>query len=94
MSWTRVDFTQKRRDIRIIVHAGISQAGRSPGAAVTTSIPYGPMGPWMDGCVPDSIWYAGGFGDPKLVALGEYPQSPPKFRENPLFPRLNLVFAT
>src|SRR6266566_6701827 len=30
------------------------------GAVVTTSIPYKPMGPWMDGCVPDSIRYVPG----------------------------------
>ena len=25
------------------------------GAVVTTNIPYRPMGPWMEGCVPDSM---------------------------------------
>ena len=30
------------------------------GTVVTTSIPYRPMGPWMDGCVPDSIRYVPG----------------------------------
>src|SRR5712664_3734610 len=30
------------------------------GAVVTTRIPYNPMGPWMDGCVPDSIRYVPG----------------------------------
>src|SRR6266576_219287 len=32
------------------------------GTVVTTSIPYRPMGPWMDGCVPDSIRYVPGRG--------------------------------
>src|ERR1700730_8911794 len=32
------------------------------GAPVTTSIPYRPIGPWMDGCVPDSIRYVPGRG--------------------------------
>src|SRR6266481_8546545 len=32
------------------------------GAVVTTKIPYRPMGPWMDGCVPDSIKYVPGRG--------------------------------
>src|SRR5437762_6295998 len=31
------------------------------GAVVTTRMPYRPMGPWMDGCVPDSIRYVPGF---------------------------------
>src|SRR5882762_7358536 len=31
------------------------------GADVTTNIPYRPMGPWMDGCVPDSIRYVPDF---------------------------------
>ena len=30
------------------------------GAVVTTNIPYRPIGPWMDGCVPDSIKYVPG----------------------------------
>src|SRR4029077_12631484 len=30
------------------------------GGVVTTRIPYNPMGPWMDGCVPDSIRYVPG----------------------------------
>src|ERR1035438_3739424 len=30
------------------------------GAFVTTRIPYKPIGPWMDGCVPDSIRYVPG----------------------------------
>src|SRR5256885_8731960 len=32
------------------------------GAVVTTNIPYRPMGPWIDGCVPDSIRYVPGRG--------------------------------
>src|SRR5207302_7343079 len=30
------------------------------GAVVTTNIPYRPMGPWIEGCVPDSIRYVPG----------------------------------
>src|SRR6267143_3063682 len=37
------------------------------GAVVTTSIPYKPIGPWMDGCVPDSIRYVPG----RRVAAGQ-----------------------
>src|SRR5882762_2728854 len=36
-------------------------AAAPAGAVVTTNIPYRPMGPWMDGCVPDSIRYVPDF---------------------------------
>src|SRR5438132_5856512 len=39
------------------------------GAVVTTSIPYRPMGPWMDGCVPDSIRYVPGRGVVQVSAV-------------------------
>ena len=29
---------------------------------MTTTIPYRPIGPWIDGCVPDSIRYVPGRG--------------------------------
>src|ERR1700730_4302376 len=32
----------------------------APAGVVTTRIPYNPMGPWMDGCVPDSMRYVPG----------------------------------
>src|SRR5437016_6804234 len=35
-------------------------AAPATGAVVTTSIPYRPMGPWIEGCVPDSIRYVPG----------------------------------
>src|SRR6266403_1227874 len=43
------------------------------GAVVTTTIPYRPIGPWIDGCVPDSIRYVpglrGSVADPKVRAV-------------------------
>ena len=38
------------------------------GAVVTTRIPYKPIGPWIEGCVPDSIRYVPGF-NPGCVAV-------------------------
>src|SRR5262249_40366114 len=42
-----------------------------PGAAVTTTMPYRPIGPWMEGWVPDSSRYVPGGGAFQVRVHGE-----------------------
>src|SRR5207253_10873777 len=45
----------------VVPTAGYAVPAAVPaGAVVTTSTPYRPMGPWIEGCVPDSIRYVPG----------------------------------
>src|SRR6266403_5966689 len=45
----------------VVPTAGYAVPAVAPtGAVVTTRIPYRPMGPWIEGCVPDSIRYVPG----------------------------------
>ena len=40
----------------VVPTAGYAVPAAAPaGAVVTTTIPYRPIGPWIEGCVPDSI---------------------------------------
>src|SRR5690348_2277376 len=44
----------------VVPTAGYAVAGTVV-VLVTTRIPYKPIGPWIEGCVPDSIRYVPGF---------------------------------